>query len=310
MLKGLLLRRLFVVADVLLAALIALFAAFIAIKSGQVRAKPIDPNPLEIATQDYSVVFAPPMPRAEFNRIISSGIFGSAASLAANIAPPPPPPKEILTASVETELPLRLKGTVLTGTDDRFSSAVIEVREGQQVEKTFFTGQAVIDKVFLKEIRNKEVVLDNQRLGRTELLKLLDEAKGAVVAAKPGIRKPTARPETPTGAGDKGSMELVKTDMQQKLLDAYPEIAETVDVREYLDESGEVAGITADNVEHIELAQELGLKNNDVLTTINNQPIRSAEDVQGVLEKYRNANNFRVGILRDGQPMYLTYRLK
>ena len=306
MLRGLLLRRVFVLADITLAGVIALCAALIVLKSGQARTPSAEAK-LPIATgQDYSAIFALPLARSEYNTIVASGIFGDAAS-SVHDSPPPPPPKEIVAASVETELPLRLKGCVLTGADDRFASAIIEVREGQQIEKTFFIGQAVIDKVILREIRRKEVVLDNQRLGRPELLKLLDEKDAAVVAAKPSPKKPT-KPELP--AADKNSMELVKTDMAQKLLDAYPEIAETVDVQEYLDESGEVAGITADNVEQIELAQELGLKNKDVLTTINNQPIRSAEDVQGVLEKYRNANNFRIGILRDGQPMYLTYRLK
>ncbi|MEX2015503.1 MAG: PDZ domain-containing protein, partial [Candidatus Hydrogenedentales bacterium] len=94
------------------------------------------------------------------------------------------------------------------------------------------------------------------------------------------------------------------------LSDDYETIATQVDVRVAEDEQGNVLGLTADNVEGIPTADMLGLQNNDILTSINNQPVDSVEAVVEILNKYRTAQTFRLNILRGGQRQTLTYSLK
>jgi type II secretory pathway component PulC len=76
------------------------------------------------------------------------------------------------------------------------------------------------------------------------------------------------------------------------------------------DENGKTKGITTDNIENFETAKELGFKNGDVLVSLNNEPVDSKDKAVEVLKKYRNASLFRVGLLRDGQMMYKTFRVK
>ena len=105
-------------------------------------------------------------------------------------------------------------------------------------------------------------------------------------------------------------IEFKRDELAQKLMDNYEDIASKVDVRVKEDDQGNVIGLTASNLSGIPLAQELQLQDNDVLTSINNEKIESVEAVYDVIEKYRNASTFRLGLMRDGRPMYLTYRLQ
>ena len=75
------------------------------------------------------------------------------------------------------------------------------------------------------------------------------------------------------------------------------------------DESGNVLGITAPDISKQPLAQKLGFKDNDILQTVNNERIDSEEKIMEIFQKYQNANSFRIGIIRDGQPRVLNYRL-
>jgi type II secretory pathway component PulC len=106
------------------------------------------------------------------------------------------------------------------------------------------------------------------------------------------------------------TIELKHQDIQQKLLDQYQDIATKVDVKEHKDKNGKVIGLTSSNISQIELAKELGLKDNDILTTMNGQPIDSTDSILKVLNNFSGAKNFRIGIIRNGKQMYLNYSLK
>jgi len=73
------------------------------------------------------------------------------------------------------------------------------------------------------------------------------------------------------------------------------------------DDSGDVVGITADNIGQYPLAQKLGFQDGDVLQTINNERIDSREKLMEIFQRYQNAPSFRIGILRNGQPNVLVF---
>lgn len=73
------------------------------------------------------------------------------------------------------------------------------------------------------------------------------------------------------------------------------------------DNSGNIVGLTADNISQYPLAQKLGFQDGDVLQTINNERIDSREKLMEIFQRYQNASSFRVGILRNGQPNVLVF---
>ena len=74
----------------------------------------------------------------------------------------------------ETKLPLKLLGKTVAGEHDLFATAIVEVR-GES--KAFYLGQEIMPGIFLLEVRRKEVVLDNKRDNRLEILKMDPAAK-------------------------------------------------------------------------------------------------------------------------------------
>ena len=47
-----------------------------------------------------------------------------------------------------------------------------------------------------------------------------------------------------------------------------------------------------------------------MLVSVNNEKVDGAEKVKEILNKYRNAKTFRIGISRGGKLIYIVYRLR
>jgi general secretion pathway protein C len=266
-------------------------------------------NPFDEAPGD-SFEFARTGPLGTYVAITQSGIFGAAGKVGANVvttvAKAPPPTTTI------TKLPLVLKATVLAGPLDPLSSATIQHKDQGQVTKTYFLGNEVFDKVYLLEVRKYEVILRNERENKNEHLPMAELTEIAA-SAPPKVPSPSARRRAAASARTARlgkTIELKHQDIQQKLLDQYQDIATKVDVKEHKDKNGKVIGLTSSNISQIELAKELGLKDNDILTTMNGQPIDSTDSILKVLNNFSGAKNFRIGIIRNGKQMYLNYSLK
>ena len=305
MLRGLVFRQAFVVLDVVLAALVATAVFLIVMKRIESPSLNIYDASSTVLAEDFSDQFSTLRPRTGYDHIITSGIFGPAGQVNRDEAPPPPPPED--PEETETTLPLRLLGEVFAGERQLIATALIEVNQGGRVLKTFYIGEEILDGVVLYEVRSKEVVLDNKNTGSREVLKRdqsADRFRDDIVAS--------AASKSPSSARSTSSnvIALDRAELTRELVENYEQIATTLDIREYLDENGNVAGLTASNVSSLEIAKKLGLKDNDVLTAINNEPITSVDQVYDVLNKYRNASTFRLGIIRNGKPQFITYRLR
>ena len=313
MLKGLALRQTFLVVNILL---ILFLGAVLAVTVSEFLAAPADVGPVSSPpAQDRSgeMDLASVRHLEDYELIVKSRLFGDAAywdpssQRATSALTSVRPASDELTE--ETKLPLRLLGTTVSGERDPFAVAIIELRQGGTKTKAFYLGQEIMPKVFLAEVRVKEAVLENQRNNRTENLKL--ERNDSNTQPTPASRLVTARRGAPSTIGSRPQMiNLDRANITKRIEDEYARLASTIDIRVVKDDKGRVQGVTTDNIESIELATELGFKNGDVLTSINNEPVDSREKGAQIVQKYRNASIFRIGILRDGQPQYINYRVR
>lgn len=265
-----------------------------------------------VSAPDLSGVAAPLLDGASHSRdyydtLMARALFGDAGKSKSNapatepVAPPP------TTDAQETTLPLKLHGTTLNPGPPMLASAIIEIREGGAQTKTVYPKDEVIENVFVKEIRRQEVILDNQRNRRTESLKVEWKSEPLRTAARP----PTVRaPAAPAVDSQVNLIRLDRAAITKKLEDEYARVASNLNVKVVNGDNGKPKGITTDNIENYESAKELGLKNGDVLVSINNEPVDSKDKAIEVLNKYKNASLFRVGIERNGQMQYLTYRVR
>ena len=310
MLKGLALRQTFLAVNTLL---ILFLGIALAVAVSEFLAAPTDIGPVSSPpAQDRSgeVDLAGVRPLKDYDLIVKSRLFGGAArydpSSKKKAAAPKQPASEL---TEETKLPLKLLGTSVSGEHDAFAVAIIEVRQGPPQTKAFYLGQEIMPRVFLAEVRRKEIVLDNRINNRFENLK--QERTDSNKRPTPTSRVKVARRGPTSSASTRPQMIVLdRADITKRIEEEYARLASTIDIRVVKDDKGKIQGVTTDNIEDIELAAELGLKNGDVLTSINNEPVDSREKGAQIVQKYRNASIFRLGILRNGQPMYINYRVR
>jgi type II secretion system protein C len=306
MIKGIAIRRTFNLIEAILGIVLIVLLGY-AIHSFT---KPPAKTSSSQSPEDESI-FAIVAESDDYSMIQKNGLFGTAATLktVGPAKPPvdiPPPTGE----EVPTSLPLTLKGTVVSAPP--LASATIEVREKGSFTDTFYLDQEIMDGVILKEVRKKEVVLQNNRSNRPEVLKLtylMSSATG--VSGRPASTIQRSRPSNraPQTASRVQSIPLNRKQITDQLDADYEKYASTVDVK-VVEEDGKVKGITTDNIEDIPSAKSFGFKNGDILVSVNNEKVDSVDKITEIANKYQNATNLTIGILRDNKPETFRYTLR
>jgi len=302
MLPGLVIRQTFLALDWLLVVLFLVGASFVVMSVLDLGGPEEENGVVPVAELEGPGVgvLAEVKPRGEYNAIMSSGLFGQAGTTAQEKAPPPAP----VVQEEESSLPLRLTGTSATTPKDVYATAII-LNERENTLKTYAVGQQVMPQpeVTLEEIYPRKVILFNKDKNRREVLRTDDEkARMQTAAAQPH--------PSPTPAGRATTITVSKSEVVQELFMNYADIVTQIKPEMHRDASGKIAGITASNLGSLPLAKKLDMKDGDVLQSVNNEKIDSEAKVIELVNKYRNSNMVRIGLLRDGKPITRTYRLK
>lgn len=312
MVRGLLIRRIFIWLDVLLVVLMLLTIGMIA-KSILLGSTPqnnqallIDGDSM-IASTNLNQV----QDRSTYDIIIKSGLFGDSGDFDPDVAPVEdvvePPGPDI----VETDLNLRLIGTTATAPTDRFASAIIEDKDQRNAVGSYRIGDAIVDDVHLEEVYARYVIILNERKSppSKETLSMDDEEKTeTAMAQNSGRNKNSPPPQAVDNSPE--TMTVNRQELLQEVYMNYADLVGKVRPRMVRDESGQIAGVTADNIGDIPIAKQLGISNGDVLQSVNNERIDSEQKIMEMVQKYRNSPSIRVGIMRNGKPKTITYRLE
>jgi len=234
--------------------------------------------------------------RGDYAPIVGSGLFGPAGRKEAPVVKEEAPQEPVKI----TELKLKLCGTAATAPKDIYASAII-LDEMSNTVRSYGIGDTVVEAVTVEEIHQRKVLLFNKTTNSREELRAEDYEDDVLAAA----------PAAAAAAGPASSekVTLKKAELVQELFTNYAEIVSQLKPELYTDETGNVAGITASNIESIPIAQKLGVRDGDVLQSVNNEAIDSESKIYELINKYRNATSISVGILRNGRPVTVTYNL-
>jgi type II secretory pathway component PulC len=307
MLRSVIIRQLFVLLDLGLVALFITAAILLAATMAK---------PAPRAALDIPVSAVPHAPEDSLNldidareayaAITSNGLFGPAgrAEVEAAPPPPPPPPEENLE---ETSLNLRLLGTVALSPGNPLSSAAIENLDQPGNSRSYALEEEVAEKVTLADVFPREVILLNEQVNppRRERLRMDEEDLSGIAASAARNRQQTAARQ------DSGPdrVYLKRREMVELIENSYAELVTKVRPQMVRDSSGNIIGMTTDNIDDFELARKLGFRDGDVLQTVNNERIDSEQKIMEMIQKYGDSSAFRIGIMRNGNPQVITYRL-
>ncbi len=323
MIRSLIIRQIFRFLDVALA--LAVFVAGGFAVSQFFTPMPtvdIDEAFLTVETLETAGLVQRPDTRASYDGLVASRLFGPAGLWdpdAAPIAPEEPPEPDIAPEIAESTLNLQLKGTIALTPGDPFSVAFIENLDEREPPRSFLIGTEVVDDVILELVYKREVILLNSRNEPPQRERLRmedatgdDQSSRAQMASRSAPRTYPQRATRPTPpVGSDSAVERITIDrneLMQEVFDNYASLS-TLRPQLYRDDAGNVLGLTADNISQQPLARKLGFQDNDVLQTVNNERIDSEERIMEIIQRYQNANSFRIGILRDGRPRVLNFRL-
>jgi len=301
MLRSLLIRQSFIWVDTVLAAAFVCTAGVLVyglLTPLPVKAE-ITPDPIDTAAFQVASV----QPRSAYDKLVGSGLFGDFGRFDPAAEPPPPVEAPVATEVVDTELNLRLVGTTVT---PGMSSAILEVKDQNHTAATYFLDDTVMDGVTLVEIGKREVFILNERgaESRRERVSMDDPANAPPVVA---AAVPAPEPERPTGGTQR--ITLNREELASEIMSSYSDIVTKVRPELARDDNGEVLGVTAANISSVALARKLGLADGDILQTVNNEKIDSEGKIYEMIQKYQNASSLRLGVISNGQPKVISYRI-
>lgn len=304
MLKGLVIRQAFMVVDFALAVAVV-GVAYLVIATVFEPNQRDNPTVSGVTGGDDTVVFAKVGRRAQYDGVIQGGLFGKAGQRSKAGEEVPQPVAAPVEKSAD-DLHLRLWGALAAYPTDPLATAIIENGSFKTTD-TYYLGEVVMDQIKLVEVYKRRVILLNQASNERLFLAMeKEEEKAARVKVTAEVSRP--RPMAPSRSRD--ARITVRRQEINELSRDFGTLLAQVNPRPYIDESGKVAGYTGDNLSSVPLASRLGLQDGDVLQTVNGIAIDSEQKVFEIVTKFRDLSMFRVGVLRNGKPHMITFKLE
>lgn len=201
----------------------------------------------------------------------------------------------------DTKLPLKLWGTV-TG-DTEKSYAVIE--NTKKREQNLFRVGDSIENATLKLIMRSKVVLSVN--GKDEVLAMEEIASGK---SKSRVVAGGARIPPRTGGGVRKQRVSLRRNMINNAIQDVSKLMTQVKITPKMGEDGRQEGLSMSNIKPNSIFRRMGLRNGDVLKSVDGQEIQSVDDALKLYENLRSADNVSVMIQRRGTERTIEYNIR
>jgi type II secretory pathway component PulC len=120
-----------------------------------------------------------------------------------------------------------------------------------------------------------------------------------------------AAPPAPLAAQNKaaadGTRAMARSDVERRLGEEIPRILAETSIVPYMDQ-GAVTGLLLSRLPQ-GILSEVGLRQGDVLQSLNDVPVDSLATLASLWPRFQNATEVRAVVLRDGRPLNLTVAL-
>jgi len=287
--------RYLVVVNLILLALAAYSAS--SIVGTALAARLIPPPEVVLSPPPAPLEPQPPKPESFYALIPKRDIFNSAK--APEAAPPPAP-------AAATQLRLKLWGTAVNVAGGSYS--IIEDL-GARKQGVYGINSPVPGGASVKAIEWDKVVLLHN--GRDEILEIEKASMGG-----PGRTVPAqAAPISPGGPDSSGITQTAeneftvpKTEVDSALENMSQLFTQIRAVPHF--EGGESVGFRLFAIRRGSLFDKIGLKNGDILRSINGNPMNDPSKAMTLMQELRDATNLRVEATRNQQPVTLTYNIQ
>ncbi|MFL0803575.1 MAG: type II secretion system protein GspC [Agarilytica sp.] len=230
-----------------------------------------------------------------FDSIASLGkIFGNASAANVVVKKPVAKPSDDIQANKTTRLSLKLHG-LFSSSDPKEGSAIIA---GGNKQALYSVGDEINGNrgVKLARVLEKRVILNNK--GSMESLWLFSEEDFSVSARA----KPKAKSESPSKPKNNNIRTSARPDQIPK------NIGDVVRFSVHR-EGGKMVGYRIRPGRDRELFTQVGLKANDIVTSVNGIEVNDPKQIRSVYKSMKTATEAQLNVLRDGDTHSITISL-
>jgi general secretion pathway protein C len=182
-----------------------------------------------------------------------------------------------------------LKGTVVGGAS--FGFIVIEER-GKKKQRLYRLGDMIGSARLIKITRNTAIIKSG---GREITLKIKETPEGSLLSHS----------QTPQARMPRSGMALSKGEVNEKLRDLKTIMTQAA-VRPYF-EGGEQEGFIVSDIKPDSLYQKLGLQNGDIITEVNGNQMKSADDILQMVNIMQSGGSIALSLKRNGKAETINY---
>lgn len=199
-----------------------------------------------------------------------------------------------------TELKLKLWGTV-TG-DAEKSYAVIENTQDRQ-QNLYRVGDSIQNATVKLILRSKVVLAVN---GRDEILAMEELKPGAGAS-----RFPTSRQRiSPQPGGIRKQRVSLRRNMINEAMQDVSKLMTEIKITPHMGEDGQPEGLAVSNIKPNSIFRRMGLRNGDVLKSVDGQNIQSVDDALRLYENLKSTDSVSVMIQRRGRDRTIEYNIR
>ncbi|HSQ01388.1 MAG TPA: type II secretion system protein GspC [Candidatus Dormibacteraeota bacterium] len=287
--------RYLVVVNLLLLALAAYSAS--SIVGTALAARLIPPPEVEISPPPAPLEIEPAKPATYYAVIPKRDIFNSVK--------PTPATAVVETVAAPTQLKLKLWGTAVFDKGNSFS--IIEDL-GARKQGVYGIDETVPGNATVKAIEWNRVILSHN--GKDEILEL-EEPKTVGGVAKAVAQAPAA----PAGANGSGIQQTAENEFTvpksevDSALENMSQLFTQIRAVPHF-EGGQSIGFRLFAIRRGSLFDRIGLKNGDIIRSINGNEMTDPSKAMALLQELRDATNLDVEVTRNQQPQKLTYSIQ
>lgn len=201
---------------------------------------------------------------------------------------------------VPSQLPITLIGTLVHSNPEK-SLAALELK-GKNTILSFRPKMDIENLATLEKVERMKVIFRNKNSGRLEFIEMKNASKmpiKATVRATGGEVKKTADNE----------FEIKRSDLLKYTTDLSSVLMQARVVPARRGGSGDIYGFRLVEMQPGSIYSQLGLQVMDVITSVNGNPVTSAQQAMETYTVLKNSNAINIGVERGGKNENLKYKI-
>lgn len=203
-----------------------------------------------------------------------------------------------------SQLPLTLIGTIVHGNPLR-SIGTIELKSQNSIQP-FIAGDEIEGMARIEKIERKMVIFTNLSNGRREYIEIPSDFK---INFKSSSNSAVTSPQSSEYQVSETQFALKRSDVLKYTADMGSLLQQARAVPNRDPRTGEIDGFRIMNIKPDSIFTKLGVKQNDVISGVNGEPVTTPQKAMELYQKLRTESKIEVTVKRGGQDVRLEFNV-